>query len=92
MPLDLDKVEKYFAVAFKVKKMNGILGLTPEFVKQIIASEFGFVSNGGATQREYGAMINAKFIYSGPSGIKPNPNLEKEFDEFRQKKVWGGLQ
>lgn len=81
MPLDNDKVKKFFCIAFKIKNNHLEFGVSKELVFKYIEQEFNLMSQ-RPLERIFNEMIMAEFIFVGMNGIKANANLEKEHQKF----------
>lgn len=81
--LNIDKVRKFYSIAFKVKNKGSEFGVSKELCEKLIGAEFDIVTP-EIILRYFNEMVNAKFILVGINGVKANENIEKEFEEFKK--------
>ena len=75
-PDRVNKIKKFYSIAFKIKNRGGESGVTKQFVEDLITEKFCVLSY-DAINRYYFELINSNFVFSGINGIKANENLEK---------------
>jgi len=81
-----ETIQKYYNIAFKIKKRDDEFGISQELAYKLIGVEFDIVTP-EIIKRHYDTMVLSKFISAGANGIKTNARIQSQYDEWEKKQL-----